>query len=134
MSWSDFLTTEVSEIARDWAIVVGGTIGLIVAIWRGRAHNRQAIAQQQQARIALRGHTAEVFKDAVSQLGNEEKLEVRLGAVITLVRIAEDFPEFEVPVTRLLSAYVRERAPQMQKDQLVTTDIVEIMRFIRQRR
>ena len=134
MSLSDLWTTEVSEIARNWAIVLGGAIGLSVAIWRGSAHDRQARAQRQQALVAQRGHIAEVFKDAVSQLGNEEKLEIRLGAVFTLTRIASDFPDFDAPVTQLFSAYIRERARQFQQDDPVTTDIVEIVKFIRRRR
>ncbi len=130
MSLSDLWTTEVSEIARNWAIVLGGAIGLSVAIWRGSAHDRQ----QQQALVAQRGHNAEVFKDAVSQLGNEDKLEIRLGAVFTLTRIASDFPDFRMPVTQLFSAYIRERSRHFQQDDPVTTDIVEIVKFIRRRR
>ena len=134
MSVSELWTVEVSEIARNWAIVLGGVIGLSVAMWRGSAHDRQARAQQQLALDAQRGHIAEVFKDAVSQLGNEEKLEIRLGAVFTLTRIASDFPDFDEPVTLLFSAYIRERVGKFQLNDPITTDIFEIVKFIRRRR
>ena len=120
---------ELSEIFRNYAIVVGGVIGLGLAFWRGIAHNRQAQAQQDQAEIAQRAHITEVFKDAVEQLGND-KLEVRLGAVFTLKQIIYDFPEFDRVVTKLLTAYVRERSAGFGEDEEPTADIVEIIDFI----
>jgi uncharacterized protein YqgV (UPF0045/DUF77 family) len=104
-----FDSVEVSEIARNWAIVIGGTIGLVLAFWRGLAHSRQARAQAEQARIARRDHVTDVYNQAVGMLG-EEKLEVRLGAMYTLVQIHSEFQELHHAVVDLLQAYVRERA------------------------
>ncbi|MCH9020710.1 MAG: hypothetical protein IIA73_10160 [Proteobacteria bacterium] len=73
----------------------------------------------------------EVFKDAVEQLGND-KLEVRLGAVQTLVRIVDDFSEFEGPILRLLTAYVREQSERFEQDQRPTVDLIEIVNYIEQ--
>ena len=120
---------EVSEIIRNYAIVVGGVIGLGLAVWRGLAHNRQSRAQEQEARIAQSAHITEVFKDAVEQIGSE-KLEVRLGAVLTLKQIADDFPEFDARVVGLLTAYVRERGRAFKEDEKPTVDIIEIVKFI----
>ena len=120
---------ELSEIIRNYGIVAGGGIGLVLAWWRGVAHSRQAKAQQDQATIAQRTYTTGVFKDAVEQLGHE-KLEVRLGAVFTLKRIAYDFPEFDGPVLELLTAYVRERAGEYAEEQTPGIDILEILKFI----
>lgn len=124
---------EISEIVRNWGIVAGGGIAIGLAWWRTVALNRQSIAQQQQATIAQRGHITEVFKDAVEQLGND-KLEVRLGAVQTLVRIIDDFPEFEGPILRLLTAYVREQSERFEPDQRPTIDLIEIVSYIEQHR
>ena len=124
---------EISEIFRNWAIVVGGVLGIGLAWWRAVALNRQSRAQQQQATIAQRGHITEVFKDAVEQLGND-KLEVRLGAVQTLVRIVEDFSEFEGPILRLLTAYLREQGERFEQDQRPTVDLIEIVNYIEQQR
>ena len=124
---------EISEIVRNWGIIVGGVVGLGLAWWRAIALNRQSIAQQDQAAIAQRAHITEVFKDAVEQLGNE-KLEVRLGAVQTLVRIVEDFSEFEGPILRLLTAYLREQGERFEQDQLPTVDLIEIVNYIEQQR
>lgn len=122
---------EISEIVRNWGIVVGGVIGIGLAWWRTVALNRQSVAQQQQAAIAQRGHITEVFKDAVEQLGND-KLEVRLGAVQTLLRIIDDFSEFESPILRLLTAYVREQSKGFEQDQQPTVDLIEIVNYIEQ--
>ena len=124
---------EISEIVRNWGIVLGGLIGIGLAWWRAIAHDRQAKAQQQQATIAQRAHITGVFKDAVEQLGND-KLEIRLGAVHTLMRIVDDFPEFEGPIVGLLTAYVREQTAQFEPDRRPTVDIVEIVGFIERKR
>lgn len=129
---SDFWTQEFSEIARNWAIVAGGAIGLWIAYWRGRSHDRQSSSLQEQARIAQRAHVSEVFKDAVTQLGDKDNLEVRLGAVFTLIRIASDFPEFDPTVTKLLTAYIRERSTsKIPEDEPTGADVAEILEFVR---
>ena len=122
---------EISEIVRNWGIVAGGLIAIGLAWWRAVALNRQSIAQQQQATIAQRAHITAVFKDAVEQLGND-KLEVRLGAVQTLVRIVDDYSEFEGPILRLLTAYVREQSENYEQDQRPTVDLIEIVNYIEQ--
>lgn len=45
------------------------------------------------------------------------KLEVRLGAVYALERIARDSEEDYWPVIEILTAYVRENAPRQQNDE-----------------
>lgn len=77
---------------------------------------------------------SEVFKDAVTQLGNDDKLEIRLGAVFTLSRIATDFPEFDETVTKLFTAYLRERSARTDADDEPTgADVEEILTFIQRR-
>lgn len=80
----------ISEVWRNWAIIAGGGAGLVIAVWRGYAADRQSRASRSQADTARRAHITEVYKDAVGQL-NHERLEIRLGAIFTLVRIYEDF-------------------------------------------
>lgn len=121
---------ELSEVIRNYAIVVGGIIGLAVAIWRGLAHNRQARAQAEQARIARRDHVTDVYNRAVGLLG-DVKLEVRLGAIYTLMQIHSEFRELRDAVVDLLQAYVRERAAA-DAGERVTVDIDLIIRFLRE--
>ena len=123
----------LSEVIRNYAIVVGGVVGLGLALWRGIAHSRQAQAQEKQAKIAQRAHITEVFKDAFGHLGSD-KLEIRLGAVLTLKQIAEDFPEFYGPVAQLLTAYAREKAKDFEEDEKPTVEIIEIVKFVQRGR
>lgn len=118
---------ELSEVIRNYAIVIGGAVGLGLAIWRGIALSRQAKASEEQARIARRTHITEVYSDAIGNLGND-KLEIRLGAIHALERIGKDFPEFEDSVVEVLSAYARDRTPAGREPEI---DLREIVRIIR---
>ncbi|MSO75705.1 MAG: hypothetical protein EXQ87_02170 [Alphaproteobacteria bacterium] len=100
---------ELSEVVRNFAIVVAGALGLGLAAWRGLAASRQSKAAADQAAISRRTHVTELFGKAVSQLG-AERLEVRLGGIYMLRRIADDFPDFTLSVLELLTAYIRGRA------------------------
>lgn len=120
---------ELSEVVRNWGIVVAGGFGLTLAVWRSIAADRQSRASRSQAEIARRAHTTEVFKDAVEQLANE-RLEIRLGAFFTLRQISTDFPEFNHYVFQLLSAYVRERTAGADPNSSVTADVRSIMDYL----
>jgi hypothetical protein len=72
-----------SEIVRNFGLVAGGAIGIFLAWQRVRVANKQAETQIRQAALARRDHVAELFHRAVWQL-KDEKLEVRLGAILTL--------------------------------------------------
>lgn len=122
---------ELSELLRNYAIVVGGFVGLGIALWRGIAADRQSKAASEQAIIGRRAHITEVFADAVGQLG-DTRLEIRLGAIYALKRISYDFPDFADPVFELLSAYARDRASRDDEDE-PGVDIQEISEFLRER-
>jgi hypothetical protein len=115
----------LSEVVRNFAIVAAGIIGLGLAAWRGWAASRQSKAAADQAAISHRAHVTELFGKAVSQLG-AERLEVRLGAIYMLCRIADDFPDFMPSVLELLVEYVRGRATEDQP----APDIRAIVRFL----
>jgi hypothetical protein len=121
-------SVEWSEIVRNHSIVVGGTIGLGIAFWRGLAAARQAKVSREQVELQRRDHVTELFNSAVGQLGRE-RLEIRLGAIYTLERISREFAEFAFPVFEVLQAYLRERSPALP-DEKVTADIVQIVRII----
>lgn len=67
-----------------------------VATWRTLAVNRE-------------GQVTERFTRAIDQLGSET-LDVRLGGIYGLERIARDSNEDREPVIRVLAAYLREHA------------------------
>lgn len=119
-----------SEVWRNWGIVVGGAIGLMLAVWRGFAVDRQSRASRTQANIARRAHTTEVFNEAVSHL-DHQRLEIRLGAIYTLRQISDDFPEFKHYVFQLLTAYLKERTVDNDPNANLSVDVIEIVEFLR---
>ena len=122
---------ELSEVVRNYAIVVGGFMGLALALWRGLSADRQSRAAQEQALIDRRAHITGVFKDAVAQLGHE-RLEIRLGGVFALGQISRDFTDFSEPVVRLLTEYARVQSKGLEGDE-APIDLHEIMNIVRER-
>jgi uncharacterized protein YjbI with pentapeptide repeats len=57
------------------------------------------------------GQVTERFTRAIDQLGEESKLDVRLGGIYALERIAWDSERDHWPTMEVLTAYVREHAP-----------------------
>jgi hypothetical protein len=94
---------QISELVRNYGLIAAAGLGLVLAWWRSRASNRQAIAALRQAEVAQRNHVVEMFNRAVDQLGSE-KLEVRLGSIYTLKRISRDpqYIDYRVPILETL--------------------------------
>jgi uncharacterized protein YjbI with pentapeptide repeats len=61
-------------------------------------------------RISREGQVTERFTRAVDQLGSEH-LDVRLGGLYALERIARDSPGDRRTIAEVLTAYIRQRAP-----------------------
>ncbi len=120
---------QLSEVARNFGIVIGGAIGLFLAWKRVTAANQQAEASIRQAELARRNHVAELFNRAIAQL-KDEKLEIRLGAIYTLRQIGDDFPDLAGAVFELLSSYMRE-TPTDYGDQEPPPDIREIIEILK---
>jgi hypothetical protein len=118
----------LSEIIRNIGLLVGGALGIYLAWKRVTASNMQAEAQLRQAELSRRHHVAELFNRAVGQL-KDEKLEIRLGAILTLGQICTDFQDLSDPVIQLLSTYLKqEKVDYGETD--APADIGEIIRII----
>jgi hypothetical protein len=118
----------LSEIIKNIGLVIGGAIGIYLAWKRVVASNKQADAQLRQAELSRRDHVAELFNRAVGQL-KDEKLEIRLGAILTLGQICMDFRDLSDPVIQLLSTYLKqEKVDYGETD--APADIEEIIRVI----
>lgn len=119
---------ELSEIVRNYGLIVGGFIGICVAFWRGYANQQAAKAATKQARIADRTHASDLFSKAVEGL-QAENLEVLLGSVYTLRQVARDYPEFAVPVLRVLQLTLK-RVRKVQNQEQSDMVVKEIARTI----
>ena len=99
---------------RNIALVVGGIVAILLALWRSLVAERQARAAQEQVRAAQeqsetakRVYVNERYRQAASMLGDRE-LPVRLGGIFVLERLAEDHTvEFRPGVVKLLVEFLR---------------------------
>ncbi len=92
--------SELQNNAR--ATLLQGLAGLVVVAG--------AAATWQQVRIARHGHITDRITKAVDQLG-EDTVDVRLGGLYALERVAKDSYEDRATVTAILVAFVRTHAP-----------------------
>jgi hypothetical protein len=89
------------------AQVLGGilvAIGVVVT-WR------RVAAVERQVDVAREQQITERFTHGIEQLGSE-KLEVRLGGIYALERIAQDSKKDLWTIMEVLTAFVRERSPR----------------------
>ncbi len=111
----ELLQFEADNLAKIWTTIVQGLIGVVLAIgavatWRNLHLAQDRLDVDRQAQITNR------FTQAIGQLGAELKegmpnLEVRLGAIYALERIARDSPRDHWTIVEILTAYVRQNAP-----------------------
>jgi hypothetical protein len=66
---------------------------------------------RQQVHLAEQGQITERFTRAIDQLGSEH-LDVRLGGIYALERIARDSPGDRATIGEVLTAYIRGHAPR----------------------
>jgi hypothetical protein len=71
---------------------------------------RQLQTGREQLQIAQQGQVTERFTRAIDQLGHPE-LDVRLGGIYALERIANDSPNDRTTIAEVLTAFVRGHAP-----------------------
>jgi hypothetical protein len=104
---------------------VAGAIGIFFT-WRGQRLAQEGLedtrrSTQENLRLAREGQIAERFTRAIDQLGkmeNEKKvLEVRLGAIYALERIASESDELYWPSLEILAAYVRHNAAKKSEEE-----------------
>jgi type II secretory pathway pseudopilin PulG len=92
---------------------------------QARVANEQARVANEQVRLAEQGHITDRFTKAIEQLGSD-KLEVRLGAIYALARVARDSQRDHGPIMETLTAYVREKTPWLEGEGQ-TEEVMEIL-------
>jgi len=93
------------EARRTLAQILGGMVVLVglYLTWRRIA------AAERTVQVTEEGQITERFTRAIDQLGSD-KLEIRLGGIYALERIARDSAKDHWPIMEVLTAYVRENA------------------------
>ena len=110
LSSKDWLD-EVNEARKTIATILGG----LVLLAGGFATWRNLKLAQESLRVSQEGQITDRFTKAIEQLGavkdkGEKKLEVRLGGIYALERIANDSERDHWPIMEVLCTYVRENA------------------------
>jgi hypothetical protein len=111
------LVQGLASIAQALAVFLAGAVGLAGLYFTSRNLRQTREHTDRQLQQAEQGQITERFTSAIDQLGSE-KLEVRLGGIYALERIARDSLEMEnspgrdyATIMDVLTAYVRENAP-----------------------
>jgi hypothetical protein len=87
-------------------------LATVGALYFNTHQTSQALrATRDQVGLSEQGQLTDRFSKAVEQLGTKDSLEVRLGGIYALERIARDSARDHPTVMEVLSAYVREHAP-----------------------
>jgi uncharacterized protein YjbI with pentapeptide repeats len=94
-----------NEMRKTFIQIVGGAFALIALYFTYR-----------RVKVAEQGHITDRFTKAIEQLGamtaeNKPNIEVRLGAIYALERIAFDSPRDHWTIMEVLTAYVRQNTP-----------------------
>src|SRR3954464_8467582 len=97
-------STQKKDLTQAFGFIMAGVAGVagVYFAWR----NLQSIRENMQ--LTEQGQITDRFTRAIEQLGSE-KIEIRLGGIYALERIANDSPERDYnAVIRILVAYFRE--------------------------
>jgi hypothetical protein len=117
---------EVGRVRTALLACLAGGIAIIGAVYTARtfALNRH-------------GQITDRFTRAIDQLGSPQ-IDVRLGGIYALARIAQESPADHWPIMEILTAYVREHSKvdpaSTQPDSAPGTDVQAILSVISQRR
>lgn len=109
----------INEARKTLAQIIGG-----IAVLAGFYATVQNINLSQKSfALAQQGQITDRFTKAIEQLGavdsaGKRKLEVRLGGIYALARIAHESASDQLPIEQVLSAYVRDNAPTRPQREL----------------
>jgi hypothetical protein len=110
---SDVRTTLLQGFAA-LLVLTGAAVGASVTLRQVRATRDQitatADASSKQLERTREGQITDRYTKAVDQLGSQH-LDVRLGGIYALERIARDSPDDRATIEEVLTAYVRGHAP-----------------------
>ena len=98
----DSFSTTISNLS----LVLGGTVAIVLAVWRSKVSERQTDVAQRQAETAQRDLLNQQLQKGAEMLGSST-LSVRLGGIYALKHLAVEHPEqYHVQVMEQLCAFV----------------------------
>jgi uncharacterized protein YjbI with pentapeptide repeats len=98
------------------AAIVGGIVGIVLAMMR-------SVAAMRQANAALETQVTKLLTDSIGFLADRDKLELRLGAIYALERIAQKSRTDRSRVLEILYAFIRENTKRVAGDESAARQI-----------
>ncbi|MBU2967049.1 hypothetical protein, partial [Amphritea atlantica] len=113
----DYISANHEQI-RNIGLVSAALIGFPMLIWRTRIADKQTQISNRQTETSEASHIADVYTKAIEQLGAKDgegkpHLELRLGGLYALERIAKSNEIYHPQIMEVLCAYVRMRSGQV---------------------
>ena len=111
------LLWQLEQVALVQVIITVIGLGLTLYFTRRQtmATEKSTRVAQDNVRVAQEGQVTERFTRAIEQLGHGE-MEIRLGGIYALERLAKDSEKNHGRIMEVLTAYVRENAPRQEED------------------
>lgn len=116
--WEDLRGTEdsLSTTIGDIALVIGGAIAVLLAVWRSTVGERQVDAAQRQASTVQQSLLNERYQRGAEMLGGEIP-SVRQAGIYALASLARDHPEqYHIQIIELLCSFAR-NPPEIKETQ-----------------
>lgn len=127
------------EIGRVRTAVLASLAGILAAIGAYYTHRSFGL-NRETLELSRQGQITERFTRAVDQIGNDDSIDVRLGGIYALERLARESRADHGPIMEILTAFVREhtrRSPQDADDNLaaeiIATDIQAVLTVLGRR-
>ena len=125
-------TVSRSETIRNLALIIGGLLAFVFALWRTLVAGRQADAARGQVETAQQSLFNERYQRGAEMLGGQV-LAVRLGGIYALERLAAQQPQqYHLPIMKLFCAFVRNPPKDENLDKPLVIDGEEMRLLIRE--
>ncbi len=129
--------TTISTIDSNFALAFLGTVSGGVAIFTGYMAILRSGTNERETRTAEEGLITDRLNKATEGLGKKDGdnpvIEVRLGALYALERIAQDSLRDHVQIMEILCAYIRHNSPLKNDNKSVREDIQAALTIIGRR-
>lgn len=98
---------------RDWVVLVLSSLSGLAAVgglvFTGLSLGGQLQATQQQLGISQQGEVTDRYNAAIANLGSRSSVDIRLGGIYALQRLAKDSPRDQPTIVAVLCAFARDQ-------------------------
>jgi hypothetical protein len=114
---------EKKDLIQALGLIMAGLAGIVGIwfTWRNLSNAQDQLTNTQaQLQLARQGQITDRFTKAIDQMGDtndgSKRLEIRIGGIYALERIAQDSVQYYGQIMEILTAYIRENSPWPPKE------------------